>query len=774
MPRPIPDESLLGYVSRALSRTVCNSLYLAFNLIGKVHAKQRPRPYNLTTEDVDGLARLFKVDPEQFRARLYPWGTFEHAEELTIEFFGTKIRAQYFEAEIRRVSPRSLSISPHHKAIWDLRPFSFDPDTRERLLDRCPICKSRLGWSTMYGPFRCDKCAKEQGLSTDLRDFPQPIIEVDDEEAVNFVVGLVDPSLEKRAAAMRLVPDELSSATSSDLFDAVISIASVLSPANARRTHRVGRPKTVDEFAELTPDRLALAVRALIGGESDFGNVADAMRVFMSQRPASHGVFKELGPLAAIAGDRRIAPAVRSHVKTAIERDLARTQNVSLVRRRTTQIGRHVSDEWLNINELNGEFGLRDVVLKRLADSGHVATKRVFGATAPIQMRRTEVAPFIACYKGAVSERTARGMLKVSSAVLTELAERKIIERTTGATVAMLGNKAHFTRSSINAVLIAIKKRARPKKANSTSIQMFSAVRTFGSHDSWATIISLILTGDIVVRRSGSRSNDWRRNVAIDDLNEFCRAVENAGGTEKGRREKWVSREQAAQILGVANLAVIGPMSGAGLLNPRIAGGVHIYKRAEIEAAAKKYIFGPEMLERTVFNAYHELNRWLRSHGVEPEFQFDGPILIFNRKAFDGVIPFQPPLLQKLTREGRFYSIEEKKQVVEAVLAGSPVGYVSRHMGCRLRLVVKWLEEYRASGQITSNTKLDGCRNRLHLIIEENPKLTRREIMRLLENEGVKVSANSIFRFMKKLDYFQDSDGNYRRRTQTVSALPVR
>jgi hypothetical protein len=629
MPHPIPGESLLGYLNRALSKTVCRSLYSALRLAGgDVRVKQRPRPYNLTIEDADRLARLFKIDPEQVRARLYPWGTFDHAELSTIEFFGTKIRAQYFETTIRRVSPRALSFSRHHKAIWDLRPFSFDPDTRERLLDRCPVCESRLGWAKTHEPFRCDECAGERGLSTDLRNYPQPLVEMQDEEAVNFVVGLVHPSSVKRAEAMRLVPDELGSATNSDLFDAVISVASVLSPANAHRNHRVGRPTTFDEFAQLTPDRLALAARALIGGESGFGIVADSMRASMSQRPKSHGLFKELGPLAGLANDRRIAPVVCLYVKTAIERDLVRTQHIGLVRKRTTQIGRHEADEWLNIGELGREFGVRDVVLGRLAKSGHVATRRADGVNTPIQMRRTDVAPIIARYKDAANEKSTRGMLKLPTTVINELAEREIIERVDGAAVVMLGNGAHFTRSSINAFLVAIDKRARQSKGKLGKLKLVDAVRSLGSLVPWFTIINLILAGGIIIRRSGSHSPDWRDHIAIDDLNKFCRIIEEAKRTEKSSRERWLSKEQVEQILGVSNRAVITAMSVTRLLNPWKEKGVLIYKRAEVEAAAKKYIFGREMLKRTVFNTNLELNRWLRSRGIEPVLRLQkSPIL---------------------------------------------------------------------------------------------------------------------------------------------------
>jgi hypothetical protein len=41
----------------------------------------------------------------------------------------------------------------------------------------------------------------------DLRDFPQPKIQVDDEEALDFLTGLIDPSPVRKERSRRLVPE---------------------------------------------------------------------------------------------------------------------------------------------------------------------------------------------------------------------------------------------------------------------------------------------------------------------------------------------------------------------------------------------------------------------------------------------------------------------------------------------------------------------------------------------------------------------------------------
>ena len=760
MPHPIPGESLIGYFSRALTRTMCRNLASALKLGGlDPSVNGRPRPFNISAETATGLAKLFKVDREQFISQLYPYGTFEYGKDSTIEFFGTQIRPQYHESAIRRVSPRALLISPHHRALWDLRPFSFDPETRERLLYTCPVCGNRLGWSTVHGPTKCDKCVDDRGRpSTDLRDHPQDLLAIDDEEAVDFTVGLVHPDRERRRAAMRLVPKELETATNSDLFEAIIYIASVLRPSNAHLNRNVGRPKSFEEFADLTPDQLALAARAIIGGENGFAIVADAMRATMDKRPASHGLFKELGPLAAMVTDKRLAPAVRLFSKNAVDRDLARTHDIGMVRKRTAQIGRREDEVWLNMNELSKEFGIPESAVKRLAESGHLEVRRAEAInSSPIQMKRTDVKPLAATYKEATNERAAVARLRVPPSVLAVLGKRKIIERIEGPAAALLRDQPHYRLSSINAVLIAIKQQALPMHKDKGVSLMF-AVRSFRPHIPWVTIIDLILTGDIKIRRRKSKSRDWRLTVAVEELSDFCKIVKMAAGAETPQREKWLTRGEAAQLLGVVDENMVWSMGRAKLLSVR-KHRTTMFNRAEVEAAAKRYVFGPEMLERTVFNINHELNRWLKSRGVEPAFILRGRHIIYDRKKFEASLPFQPPILQKLIKEERNFSVEEKRQVIDAVIGGVSVGYVSRMMGLKRQAVAKWVKEFRKTGEIKGSSKLDAHREYICSIVEQDPKRSVSEILRIVNKADIEVGYCALNTFIKNRGYARDAEG---------------
>lgn len=82
----------------------------------------------------------------------------------------------------RRVSPRALRISQHSKALWHVRSLFFDANSLERLLGTCPVCGAKLTFRYAEGVCSCHHC----GPSVDLRDFPQPLVEVDDVEALKI------------------------------------------------------------------------------------------------------------------------------------------------------------------------------------------------------------------------------------------------------------------------------------------------------------------------------------------------------------------------------------------------------------------------------------------------------------------------------------------------------------------------------------------------------------------------------------------------------------
>lgn len=164
-------------------------------------------------------------------------------------FFGAWLPAKQL-INHRRVAPRSLARSNHSKAIWHISALTLDPISHERLLDRCPSCARLLDFWHPLGVSRCFHC----GPGVDLRDFPQPIVETEDEAALRFVTDLIDPESERGKSA---VHDDLRRLNEGEIFMICVIVAAFLD--DGQRGER-----RCFTGVDVSPSALARAGRAVL------------------------------------------------------------------------------------------------------------------------------------------------------------------------------------------------------------------------------------------------------------------------------------------------------------------------------------------------------------------------------------------------------------------------------------------------------------------------------------------------------------------------------
>lgn len=87
-----------------------------------------------------------------------------------------------------------------------------------------------------------------------------------------------------------------------------------------------------------------------------------------------------------------------------------------------------------------------------------------------------------------------------------------------------------------------------------------------------------------------------------------------------------------------------------------------MFSHADLEQVARWYVFGPEIVRRSVFNQKAELNRWLKSVGVLPVVSMRGTQgKVYDRAEFESVLHLQPkPLARSSRRNGR--AIESRRR----------------------------------------------------------------------------------------------------------------
>ncbi len=303
------------------------------------------------------------------------------------QFFGAGIRLAHREVLRRRVSPQALRQSPHGKAIWSIKIFSFDPKTKEQLLEACPECGQRLGYTRTWGVAFCHACTviDNEGFrrgGVDLRDYPQPCINVADTEGLDLVTGLIDPDEGIRGAFRPNLPDCLRSYNRGALFEFAVALACAMTADPLKTTAFLPRPGSRQEYARFKPDVVARAGRIMLDWPSGFHALARELRSSAESRAGHFGIKKELGPLLALRIDPHIEPGLRELARLTLEGDMARTSTGLTMVRRKENLFR---EDLLTVERAAHRFKTSRKTLARIAHDPRVDAQRAGSAEkAPI------------------------------------------------------------------------------------------------------------------------------------------------------------------------------------------------------------------------------------------------------------------------------------------------------------------------------------------------------------------------------------------------------
>lgn len=286
------------------------------------------RPRSLSSADLDTWIDRSALRDVLGLSATEPRPPFEVSLNLgTQTFFGTTIRKPHIFRGVR-LSPRSLKVALYYKAAWRVSPLTFDPNTREILLERCPVpsCNSKFSSKNTLGLQYCWACGNrelENGAPyryIDLRDFAQPLVHVDDEEALDFAIGLIDPQKSDGTKRISALHDDFSSLHRGGVFNFIAVVGGhlgtlgnacgTLIPTRTRRRPMVGY--TVE------PPALAEAARMVLAWPSRFQEFLSHVRQLRPDVPdypgrffRSHGFTPQFRKtiLGLINDERRISRA---------------------------------------------------------------------------------------------------------------------------------------------------------------------------------------------------------------------------------------------------------------------------------------------------------------------------------------------------------------------------------------------------------------------------------------------------------------------------------
>lgn len=546
------------------------------------------------------------------------------------QFFGVPLRNLHRDMKHRRVSPRSLGQSLHLKAIWSVKIFSFDPLTKEFLLDRCPECGRRPTYLRTYGAQYCEFCVDtdEDGFpcgKVDFRDFPQPLVEIDDMEALDFASDLINP--ERRDVQQlygRLHPD-LAEFDAGDLFELTVATACALTTSASWKSTTLDRPSRQEEYVRFTPEVLSRAARMLLDWPEGFHRIAAEVREGATIRGGHFGVRKELGPLVALSMDANLVPEIQRLVKRRIRLDMSRTSSVAPIVRRAEH--RHSSD-FIPIQQAAQEYGLSRRKISRLAKQGLIPSIRVSDAAkAPVLVDSRQLAEIVGSRILGMPSQSVAVELGIPRACLSSLADAGYLIRLAPGPLSKPGGE-FYLKDSVDALRRRCEMMASDGPRPDGWVRITKGVNRLGQANAnpWPRIVERILAGDLQIWRVEGRLTALMTSYAVKDVHELAFMDSSDGRIDD---DVVFTQAEAAGFLKTTSVKVNG-LIRLGLLSAQPTA-------SDLREFARIFVLTAEITDQLASRGrqlrWRDVPSLLRASGVEPVATMDGRLGLVWRRA---------------------------------------------------------------------------------------------------------------------------------------------
>ena len=488
------DESLIGIVSRSAREHVLGRVWPILHAAGI----DTYTPGAVTVADPRLIARLAEVlrqEPATLGAR--------HAVKggMSTTFGDLVLPMGTIDLRIRRIAPRSLELSPHHRAHWMNRLLACCPVTGERLVDRCEACGAELGWYLAWGIDTCEHCLKT------IEPALVPLLEGMALEGYRLVADLMSPIRGDRIRALALLPSALSS-----LAPGTIAMTAIQLAASLQRTPDA----TADMKAVrmLDPDRQVPIVcdagRMLLGWPR---TVREMLHESMESHGSDHGAFfKSWRRLKRMASEKLSGPERAEMVLAGIP-DLADNIWNSFAAGMRTY----------NTSEAMKVLGIDNRRTKRLAEIPEVVL-----VSKPSRYRGNR--QFIADSIDDLRERKDRSVnlatvgydLRIPLYGVEQLAASKQLEFRGDQAMLTAYPRAMASRASFEELVSGLSANALDTAIPGDARRLSDCVRLLGGDlKPWSSIIGALLRGQIEYWSEGERFDTRTCFVMPDDLKAF-------------------------------------------------------------------------------------------------------------------------------------------------------------------------------------------------------------------------------------------------------------
>lgn len=533
------------------------------------------------------------------------------------DFFGVPIRTAHRNMRHRRVAPSCLKQSLHLKAIWSVRVFSFDPRTKEKLLERCPECSRPPTYLRTHGLQFCEFCSLTDDLGVprgrvDFRDYPQPVIEVEDGEALQFVTDLVDP--ESASEGVRLAPlhTDISEFGPGDLFEFVVAVACVLTCPSSFNSTYLDRPSKAEDYIRFTPETLATAGRLILDWPDRFDEIAQDVRASAAERSGHYSVRKELAPLVALARDPHLPEPMQALIFRKIKQHTKRTVGNPA----TFRTEYRPPSDFIPLWEAAPRFTVGEKTILKLLEQGDIAFIRAPDAKkAPILINCHDLETVLRLRRSTMEARSVAVHLGVPRQFLGGLVDN-------GSIVSVARSDAkpgeeYYSKQSVEELKRRCLAMVRDDSPPSGAVRISQVIGQLklGLKAPWGEIVKRILDGAIEIWPSRSKFSVASCLVrCVHEVGDIPPTEHDIGG------EVVLSQGEAAALLGITATR-LNQLARAGVLpvSPAVD---------DIEQFSKTYMMTPEAIELLAENGIKIRKRdvlpILKSRGIEPYAAVNG------------------------------------------------------------------------------------------------------------------------------------------------------
>lgn len=512
---PKAGEPLLSWLARA---AIESGLYRVTALIEHEQAGRVRKPLNVAFSDkldLQGLAHLMRCDVADIEARMHR-SLGGGANHRLVNWYGTRLPRWCIEYNARRVPSVWASNQIVADARWSLRKLDFCPVSGAPLVDVCPQCSQRLGWTHVTGLDQCASC----GFTFDRTSNPPPV-----SRSAQLIVDLVAPHREVRQHALAALDPAFAKEEPGDVFVLACEIAEHLDAEMREERAKVSRYSI--QSPGLSEEALARAGDVL----SNWPCGADALWE-CAKFPVRHRTFGTL--FEPLANRLELAKAGDTLSWTFMSGMCARQRIVwpdVVVEADKYVVAGRVIDE---LAEIANNVGAPLTPLYPLLADLRAYSARRRNPPFLTEDQRAELTRVAAAWKQSLSPRQAAIRLKTSVQVVDALADKGVVSYEADPGVRMLCNgQDRIAGADVGRIEDQINGMRITRPANNRwATEIFAGIL---SPKFWACLYDAALAGDFqTFARDGRRQGLGDLTLDVDEAMSWMESLPTAAFRPKG------------------------------------------------------------------------------------------------------------------------------------------------------------------------------------------------------------------------------------------------